>query len=300
MHPILVQLGPLPVHTFGVLMGSGFLVGILYGLRQARRHGMDPDAIFNLCFWIMISGVLGSRALYIAIDIARKGAESEFTWKRPQALLALWEGGLVWYGGFIAAALVVILYTMLKKMPVWRTCDLLTPATFLGLGMGRIGCLMAGDDFGRIWKHLFAVTFNNPEALVYPPSWIGQPLFPSQLHMSIDGFLVAAVGHLLLEKRLRISGQVFAIVLMLYAILRYIEEMFRGDTERGWVPFTHQTISTSQGIGILVFAAGLALYLARRALWTEPLAFDPPEPVAAPASPDATPSASSPLTPLTP
>src|SRR3954462_7876730 len=78
VHPILIQLGNFPIHTFGMLMGSGFLVGILYSLRQSRKWGLDADGIFNLCFWIMVSGVLGARALYIFIDIALKGHDSEF------------------------------------------------------------------------------------------------------------------------------------------------------------------------------------------------------------------------------
>src|SRR5438477_7672280 len=107
-------------------MGSGFLAGILYSIRQGRKWGLDPDAIFNLTFWIMVTGVLGARALYMIIDIGQKGfAGSEFKITQPWKLIALWEGGLVWYGGFVPASILVLLYTKRHGMPVWRTADVM-------------------------------------------------------------------------------------------------------------------------------------------------------------------------------
>lgn len=276
MHPILVQFGRFPIHTFGVLMGAGFLVGILYSLREARRAGLDPDGIFNLCFWIMVTGVLGARVLYMILDVVQKGRGSEFFSINPLKLFALWEGGLVWYGGFIPAAAFVFAYTWKKGMPVWRTADMLTPATFMGLALGRIGCLMAGDDFGKLMPNFpLAVVFRDPGALVYPDSWRGKPLFPSQIHMSVDAFLVALVGHLVL-RRSRFQGQAFSISIMLYAVLRGIEEIYRGDEDRGFIG--HTPLTTSQGIGIGVFAVGAFLYWKRRAAGSPaPLLPPPPE-----------------------
>jgi len=264
VHPILIQLGNFPIHTFGVLMGSGFLVGILYALRHSRKWGLDPDGIFNLCFWIMVSGVLGARALYIIIDIAMKGSGSEFYSYNVIKLFALWEGGLVWYGGFLAAAPTALFYLRRHGFPVWRAADVLAPATFMGLALGRIGCLMAGDDFGRPTTMPWGVTFNNPLALVYPPSLMHRPLHPTQTYMQIKSFSIALICHLVLKHRKSFDGQVLAIATMIYAVARYIVEIYRGDDDRGWIPFTHQLLSTSQGIGIAVFALGAFLYWNRQ------------------------------------
>ena len=277
MHPILIRLGSFPIHTFGVLMGSGFLVGILYSLRQSRKWGLDPDGIFNLCFWIMVSGVLGARVLYIAIDVAMKGHDSEFYSYNLLKLFALWEGGLVWYGGFIAAATTGLLYLRRHGFPVWRAADMLVVATFMGLAIGRIGCLMAGDDFGRPTTMPWGIVFRNPDALVYPPSLMGVPLHPTQLYMSLKSFTVALVCHLVIKHRKRFDGQIMAIAMMLYATLRYSVEIFRGDDDRGWIPYTHQMFSTSQGIGIAVFALGAFLYWNRRAA-APPLSVTAPQP----------------------
>lgn len=256
MHPELIQIGSLPVHTFGVLMGAGFLAGILYAVRECRKWGIDPDAIFNLSFWIMLSGVLGARLFYILVDLVQKGSASEFV-RNPRGILAIWEGGLVWYGGMILAMAVVFVLAKRYRLPLWRTVDVLTPATFLGLAIGRIGCVMAGDDFGKPTDVPWAITFTNPEALVYPESLIGQPLHPTQFYMAIKSFFIAFVCHLILTRWKRFNGQVAAVGLLLYPILRSIVEIFRGDTQRGFVPGTNGMLSTSQGISIVVFAVGV-------------------------------------------
>lgn len=261
MHPVLFQLGPLPVHTFGVLMGLGFLVGILYSMRQARKWGLGPDDIFNLSFWIMVSGVGGARLFYILVDMVQKGANSEFI-EHPANLLKIWEGGLVWYGGMICAIPVVFFYTWRFRMPALRVADVLAPATFIGLAVGRFGCLMAGDDFGRPTKVWWAVTFHNPDALVYPSSLIGQPLHPTQLYMAAKSFFVGLLCHLVLKHWKKFDGQVFCVALLVYPVLRAIVEIYRGDTKRGIFPGTGGALTTSQGIGVLVFALGVVSWIA--------------------------------------
>jgi len=261
MHPILIDLG-FPIHTFGVLMGAGFLVGILGSMREATRQGLDPDEIFNLSFWIMVSGVGGARLLYVLIDVIQHGGASDFL-DNPLALLAIWQGGLVWYGGLIGATITVLYYTRRYRMPVLRTCDLLAPYTFLGLAIGRVGCLMAGDDFGRPTTVPWAITFTNPKALVYPESLIGEPLHPTQLYMVAKSLFVALVCWVVLKRFKRFDGMVFGIAFLLYAPLRYVVELYRGDFQRGYV--IENVLSTSQAIGIAVVAFGIAaLFWAKR------------------------------------
>ena len=265
MYPILLQLGKLPIHTFGVMMGTGFLVGILYSLRQAKKWGIDPEEIFNLSFWIMLSGVLGARAMYILVDIAQKGsAKSDFV-KHPWKLVAIWEGGLVWYGGFILAALVVFWYARKYRMPIWRVTDMLAPGTFMGLAIGRFGCVTAGDDFGRELTGAAAkwgLVFTHEKALIYPDTLMGKPLHPTQFYMALKSFFVALVCHYVLTRWKRFDGQVFAVALMLYPPLRAVVELFRGDHLRGYIPFTGRMLTTSQGIGIVIFGVGVYSWFA--------------------------------------
>ena len=260
MHPILIQLGKLPIHTFGMMMGAGFLAGILYSLRQARKWGIDPEFVFNLSFWIMLSGVLGSRINYIIVDLAQKGVRSEF-YREPFQLFAIWNGGLVWYGGFILATLVVIYYARRHKQPIWRLMDVLSPGCFIGLAIGRFGCVSAGDDFGEPLvseaAKQWGLVFTDPRALVYPDSLLGVPLHPTQFYMAAKSFFVAFVCQLILSRWKRFDGQVFCTAFLLYPPLRAFIEEFRGDYQRGYIPWTNEWLTTSQGIGIAVFFVGI-------------------------------------------
>lgn len=259
MHPILIELGSLPIHTFGMMMGAGFLAGILFSLRVARKWGLDPEFIFNLSFWIMLSGVLGSRINYIIVDFVQKGFRSEF-YREPLKLFAIWQGGLVWYGGMILATLVTIYYARRYKMPIWRICDVLAPGTFIGLAIGRFGCVSAGDDFGKPLSEAAAkwgLVFTDKRALVYPDELMGKALHPTQFYMAAKSFFVAFVCYWVLRNYKRFDGQILAIAFLLYAPLRALVEMFRGDYQRGYIPWTNKMLSTSQGIGVVIFAVGL-------------------------------------------
>lgn len=277
MHPILIQLGKLPIHTFGMMMGAGFLAGILVSLRLARRWGLDSEFIFNLSFWIMLSGVLGSRINYIIVDLAQKGVRSEF-YKEPLKLFAIWQGGLVWYGGFILATLVTIYYARRYRMPIWRICDALAPGTFIGLAIGRFGCVSAGDDFGKPLvgeaAKKWGLVFTDERSLVYPREMMGVPLHPTQFYMAVKSFFVALSCYLLLKYWKRFDGQAVAVAFLLYPPLRAFIEALRGDYQRGYIPYTNKLLTTSQGIGVVVFLVGVyALVYFRR---TQRLKFDRP------------------------
>lgn len=287
MLPTLIAIGSFKIHTFGVMVALGFIVGMSYCKWEAIRIGEDANRILDLTFWIMISGILGARALFIATEWSLYAAH-------PIEILYIWKGGLVWYGGFIAAFLTALYYMRRRGMPIWPTSDLVAPGVMLGLSFGRIGCLTAGDDHGRLVvsalgkighkllaegtlfdqtgrvteyarTQIFAagihapwwtVTLNN-RSLVQP-DLVDLPLYPSQPIMSL--YCVGIFVFLVLWKnRQSFHGEILWLMTMIYAICRYFLEYFRGDLDRGY--FVSGMITTSQGISIGVFAIGLVMYL---------------------------------------
>lgn len=140
MHPVL--LGPL--HTFGVMVLLGVLAGLWWTRHDAPRLRLDPEDASSLAVEVFLAGLIGSRVMFV---MQNWQAYSEHGWLN---VFAIWKGGLVWYGGLLAALPAAIWRMRHYGFPVLRTCDLLTPASMLGLGIGRIGCLMAGDDHGRM------------------------------------------------------------------------------------------------------------------------------------------------------
>jgi phosphatidylglycerol:prolipoprotein diacylglycerol transferase len=295
MHPILFEIPGLgfPVRSFGVMLALGFIVGAHLWSRLAGRYGDDPKEdparVSQLVLWILIGVVGGARLMYVAVEVTKHLVAASPDPSSPGArylsdpltIVMVWQGGLVMYGGFLGA---VVLGTWKARKFGLRPLTVLDTglvAGFVGQGIGRIGCLLVGDDYGSIvpeaYRNLpFPITIAIPPASALHPESLflgatpqvaGQVLWATQVWMSLNAFLLAFLGYLVLRRR-RYAGQVSCIVVLLYAITRFAIEAFRGDTVRGvWAG----GLSTSQLLSIPV---GLAmvwlLWRNRRRAATEP------------------------------
>ena len=111
MHPIILRLfGPVKIHSDGLMLALAFLTAVWLAQRDAKRKGIDPDTVGDMAIWLLIAGVLGARLMFVILN------PSLFSVRRPFELLKIWEGGLVFYGGVIAAIPVAIF--ILKKKGV--------------------------------------------------------------------------------------------------------------------------------------------------------------------------------------
>src|SRR5579864_2200762 len=147
MHPILFQLGPLTVRTYGALIAVAFLASLRLAVWAARRRGISPDFILGTNMFdlrhlglapvLVLSGLLGARVLYVLLDGA-------YFIQHPWEVFKVWEGGMVFYGGFLAAAAAGFYYVRHHRVSVGVVADCLAPAIALGQAIGRWGCFFAG------------------------------------------------------------------------------------------------------------------------------------------------------------
>ncbi len=244
MYPILVEFGFVKVFTYGLLVATGFLVAIMVGASRGEREGCDPQKIIDLCFYIMVSALLGARMFYIIVEYKYFAAA-------PLEIFKFWKGGLVFYGGLIVAVLVSLWYLKRHQMPVWKVADILAPSIALGQGIGRWGCFFAGCCYGVKTDVPWAVTFADSRSLA--PQ--GIPLHPTQIYLSLNALFIFAFL-LWLSKRKKFDGQIFWAYGILYSIGRFIIEYFRGD-DRGFA--VEQVLSTSQFVGI--FVLGISVFM---------------------------------------
>jgi phosphatidylglycerol:prolipoprotein diacylglycerol transferase len=265
----------LPVHTYGLALATGFIVGIWLAQREARRQGQDPEAIADLSFWILVSALVGSRVYFIFVnwsDYFGEGAMVATRFGRIPRLFALTEGGLVFYGGFIAAGLASFWYMRRKGMPFFPYADTLIPSVALGQFFGRLGCFAAGCCWGKVSQaHLPWLAKFPPAALAYqtfaqrpdpsqyltPDRLTTLPLHPTQVYESAGELLIFLLLIAVVRPRKRFHGQVIATWLVLYAALRAAVEVFRGDVERGVVA----GLGVGQWTSLAIFAAGAAIFL---------------------------------------
>src|SRR4051812_47938786 len=145
---------PWSLHTYGVLIAMGFLAAMNLAKRQAEREGEDPDRIVDLAFYVLLAGLVGSRIVFIFTKL------DQYT-KDPIEIVMFWRGGLVWYGGFIAATGYVWVYCRKHRLNFFKYADLCIPYVALAHAFGRLGCLSAGCCFGKPTDMPWAIVFPN-------------------------------------------------------------------------------------------------------------------------------------------
>jgi phosphatidylglycerol:prolipoprotein diacylglycerol transferase len=239
----------LGLHSYGLAIALGFAVGVVLAVRQAQREGLDSGAMMDLLFWILVSGVLGSRLVFVLIhagEYARLCAGGGArTWGRAlsdcAAPLRIWEGGLVYYGGALAATGMVAWFARRQRWSFRRVADLLAPSLALGHVFGRIGCFFAGCCFGKPWAAGLAfprgsVAFDDLMSGGQLPAGAAStpPLHPTQLYEAA-GELGIFFLLLWFRRRQRFAGATALLYAVSYAGLRFVVEIFRGDTGRGFL-----------------------------------------------------------------
>lgn len=241
------------------MIALAFLFGLWTAMFRARRENISSDRIADMTLWLMIGAIIGARFVYVTTYW-----REEFAGNPISEIFKVYHGGLVYYGGFIGATIAGFIFIHWKKLPVWKTADVLAPSIALGSVFGRTGCLLNGCCYGRPTHVPWAITFTNPQANELSGTPLNTPLHPTQIY---DGLLNLLLYIFLawLFRRKKFDGQVFATYLMCYAVARAFVEYFRGDyTDLHY----HFGLTPAQWIGVPIFLAGLILaaFLSRRDL----------------------------------
>ena len=246
MHPIAFHLGPLTIHWYGVMIALAFLAGLWTAARRARRENISSERIGDVVLWIMVGGILGARIVYVVTYW-----KDEFAGQPLSEIFMIQHGGLVYYGALIGSTIAGIIYIRWKKLPFWKTADVLAPSIALGNVFGRIGCLLNGCCYGRACSLPWAIRFpaDNP---LHPPT---TPVHPTEIYDALNNLIF----YLLLAwlfRRKKFDGEVFITYLVGYAIIRTIMEYFRGDYPPDQI---HFGLTPGELISIPIFITGLVL-----------------------------------------
>ncbi len=247
MHPVLLQIGSLKIYSYGVFVAIGFLAALWVSGREIARQGLDREKFLDMGFWVVLSAIAGARIFHVLV-YWRQYAEA------PGEILKLWNGGLVFYGGFIAATAACVVFLRRNRMPFLPVADASSIGIVLGLAFGRLGCTSAGCCFGKPTTLPWAITFTDPACLA--PLHV--PLHPTQIYESIGGF--AIFGFLYATRdRFKTPGMRFWTMLILYGAARAFFEIFRDDP-RGFVgPFSESQVVSA----VLITYAVVSILRAR-------------------------------------
>ncbi len=257
MFPKIVDLGPVTIHSYGLLLATAFLVSTALLARLLEKEGVPRGRAWDLGFVVIVSALLGAKLLMVLTNWSYYSADFS-------RLLSLefWQAGGAFFGGLMGATLGSFLY--LRRIPglsFWKVADAAAPAIALGQVIGRLGCFAAGCDYGRPASVPWAVTFTSEYAHSNVGIPLNVPLHPVQLYEAA-GALLLFLLLLGMHGRHRFAGQIISLYFVGYGLLRFVNEYFRGDRLPGFV--VEGLVSVHQLISLLLAAAGLSIYLAFR------------------------------------
>lgn len=294
------------IASYGVLIAVGLAAALALAHRRARGAGMDPGRVLDLAFWMTLSGFAGSRLTYGLVNFGDFGRACVSGVGEPRSagqvvmdctrILRVWEGGLVFYGGLAAATIVAYRFARREGWSFGTVGDVFAPALALGHAFGRVGCFLAGCCFGKAstagWGVRFprgSVAFEDlaMSGAVAPGADVTPGLHPTQLYEATGDFTIFALLVVLGPRLRRHRGATLLAYLGLYAALRFIVEMFRGDAARHFVSMWRTPrlaawlhlrtgvpilLSVGQAMSLVTLAVVLTVWLRRRGSSTAHLA----------------------------
>jgi len=194
------------IYSYGLMLAIAVVIGTLLLVRDAHRSKINPDIIFDLVFWAVVSGIVGARAFYIALNYP-------FFLKYPSEIIMVQNGGLAWQGGLILGTITVMRFIKSKKLPLSSMLDILVPYLALGQSIGRIGCFLNGCCYGK--EYAGGIYFPVHDATLYP----------TQLYLSVGYFIIFIILKQY-QKFSELPGLIFASYLILASSLRFGVEFF--------------------------------------------------------------------------
>jgi len=231
MYPTLFEIGNLSVSSFTVCSIIAFLMAYIIGIIEFKRKGIS-ESLLDLLFGLsIIGGVIGAKLLFLF----QNATLSQFL-AEPLRYLS---SGYTFYGGLLAAIFTFVIVTRLKKINFWLIGDAAAPALLLAYSIGRIGCLLIGDDYGTPSGLPWAVSFPNGS----PPT--SERVHPTQLYDTILMFIAFLFLWRIRERNLPVGWISYATLLIL-GVERFLIEFIRSTTP-SFIPLLSQAQIISVG-----------------------------------------------------
>ena len=246
-----ITVGPLEIPTYYFLISLAFCVGIFWFYKRCENRNLPTKNALDICLIVLVSGFIGARLFHIFFEFP------DYYLRHPREIFYFWQGGFVFYGGFLFAYPAAYFYVRKLKLTFWLWHDTLAPVLALGYAMGRIACFLVGCCYGRVCDLPWAV----PTKQIHVASETLTTLYrhPTQLYASFTEFLILGIL-LWFEKKKPRLGFVFLLWVLLHSANRFAMEIFRADPRGGeWFG-----LSISMLISVLLFFTSLIVILKRK------------------------------------
>jgi len=254
LNRIFVQIGPLPIYWYGVIIALGAFLGLYLATREADRLGLNKDLIIDLIVFAIPISIISARIYYVIFEWERYVGQA--WWK----IFAIWEGGIAIHGALIGAVATAIVFTKVKKVSFWQIADVLAPGLILGQAIGRWGNFMNQEAHGGPIAESTYNSFHQylPDFIMNQMCIEGIMYHPTFLYESVWNILVLIL--LLVIRRYNpLRGEVFLTYVISYSIGRLFIEGLRTDSL-----YLFGQIRTAQLMSIMLIIGAIILIIYRR------------------------------------
>lgn len=262
LDPIAFYIGSYPVHWYGIIIGVGAFLGLLWAIREGKKHNIHPDTFTDLLMYGLPAAIIGARLYYVIF-------RWDYYGQNPGEIIAIWKGGLAIHGALIAAVLVAIWFSRKRRIPFWKLMDMAAPSLIIGQAVGRWGNFMNQEAHGGVVSREFLEGLHLPDWIInqmyiYNPApgeglepgyYFHHPTFLYESVWNLAGFLVL-IGLRYLPLR---QGELFLSYLIWYSVGRFFIEGLRTDSL-----MLTDFLKAAQVMSILLIAGSLVILILRR------------------------------------
>ncbi|WP_141992809.1 prolipoprotein diacylglyceryl transferase [Bacillus sp. B4EP4a] len=251
LNPIALDLGPIQVHWYGLIIGFGVLLGLIIALRESERRGLDKEIFTDMILFAVPIAIISARIYYVIF-------QWEYYSQNPGDIIKIWNGGIAIHGALIGSVLTAIVFAKVKKVSFWKLADIAAPSLLLGQAIGRWGNFMNQEAHGGEITRSFLENMHLPEFIINQMYINGTYYHPTFLYESI--WNIAGVIILLSLRKVNLRrGELFLTYVIWYSIGRYYIEGLRTDSL-----MLTESLRIAQVISIVLVVVAIALVVYRR------------------------------------
>ncbi|WP_374722410.1 prolipoprotein diacylglyceryl transferase [Peribacillus tepidiphilus] len=248
---IAIELGPIHIYWYGVIIISGAMIGLWLAIRESKRRGLPEDTFVDLVMFALPISIFVSRVYYVMFNW-------DYYAKHPNKILAIWEGGLAMHGVLIGAVLTIIVFAKVRNISFWKLTDILAPSLILGQAIGRWGNFINQEAHGGPVSREFLENLYLPDFIINQMYIKGTYYHPTFLYESLWNFVGFILLMFLRNANLR-RGELFLTYIIYYSFGRFFIEGLRTDSL-----MLTENLRMAQVISVLLIFAGMIIMWYRR------------------------------------
>ncbi|MBK5485336.1 MULTISPECIES: prolipoprotein diacylglyceryl transferase [Peribacillus] len=251
LNPIAIDLGPIQIHWYGLIIGFGVLLGLIIALRESERRGLDKEIFTDMILFAVPIAIISARIYYVIF-------QWEYYSQNPGDIIKIWNGGIAIHGALIGSVLTAIVFAKVKKVSFWKLADIAAPSLLLGQAIGRWGNFMNQEAHGGEITRSFLENMHLPEFIINQMYINGTYYHPTFLYESLWNIIGVIILLSLRKVNLR-RGELFLTYVFWYSIGRFYIEGLRTDSL-----MLTESLRIAQVISIVLIAVAIALVIFRR------------------------------------